>query len=188
MAQVGDSIRQRSYSGLALGLAICLGAFSPTSLRAADGLLESQVKAVFLLNFTRFIEWPSTAFESPDSPFAICILGEDPFGSTLDQVVSGEVVNGRRVVVQRIKRVPEPRTCHVLFWNKTEKDISRTLAAVGPGVLTVSDGDGFLRAGGMIGFVIDNRRVRFDINQRVAEHARLKLSSRLLRVARVVAK
>jgi hypothetical protein len=157
-------------------------------VRAADGLLEYQVKAAFLLNFTKFIEWPPSAFELPDSPIAICILGEDPFGSSLEQVVSGEVVNQRKVVVRRIKRIPEPKACQVLFWEKPDRDASKALTALGPGVLTVGEGDSFVRDGGIISLVIENRRVQFDVNQQAAESARLKLSSKLLSAARSVTK
>lgn len=179
----------RSFDGWRPAAAMCLAvALGSAAAQAADGPLEYQIKAVFLLNFTKFIEWPATAFESTNSPVAICILGDDPFGNTLDQIVSGEIVNGRKVVVERINHTPEPKTCQVLFWSRPEKDVSKTLSGLGPGVLTVGEGDGFLREGGMISFVIDNRRVRFDIRRSVAENARLKLSSRLLNVARLVAK
>ena len=86
--------------------------------------LEYQVKAVFLLNFTKFIEWPTAAFGAADSPIAICVLGDDPFGSTLDQVVAGEVVSGRKVVVQRIKKALPPQSCQVLFFSGTEKALN----------------------------------------------------------------
>jgi hypothetical protein len=125
-------------------LAILLGWSSPFFCRAADAQLEYQVKAVFLLNFTKFIEWPAAAFELPVSPVTICILGEDPFGA------------------------------------------AKPLPDLGPGVLTVGEGETFTREGGMIGLVIDNRRVRFDVNQTAAERAGLKISSKLLSVARDV--
>jgi hypothetical protein len=159
-----------------------------SSANAADGLLEYEVKAVFLLNFTKFIEWPAAAFEAPDSPITICLLGEDPFGRTLDQVVNGEVVNGRKIGVQRIKRPPAAKSCQILFWGRSENAAARTLPALGPGVLTVGEGESFLHEGGMISFVIDNRRVRFDVNQTLAEKAGLKPSSKLLGVARSVEK
>jgi len=161
-------------------LAIVLGWSSQFFCPAADVHLEYQVKAVFLLNFTKFIEWPAADFEAPDSPVTICILGEDPFGTAIDQVVSGEVVNGRKVAVQRISRAPAPKSCQVLF------SAAKLLPDLGPGVLTVGEGETFMRAGGMIGFVIDNRRVRFDVNQAAAERAGLKISSKLLNVAREV--
>ena len=163
-----------------------LSVVSPSSSPAADEPLEYQVKAAFLLNFTKFVEWPATAFENSDSPISICILGDDPFGSTLDKIVEGETVEGRKVTIQRIKRAPPPKSCPVVFVSKPGKDIAAVLSGLGPGVLTVGEGDTFLHASGMIAFVIENRRVRFDINQTSAENAGLKLSSKLLTVARTV--
>jgi hypothetical protein len=150
--------------------------------------LEYRVKAAFLLHFTKFVEWPPAAFADDRAPFRICVLGEDPFGSALDQIVQGESLNGRKLVVQRLHRAPEPKLCQVIFVSAQEKEIPRTLAPLGPGVLTVGEGEEFLRAGGMIAFVLDNRRVRFDISQRAAAAAQLTVSSRLLSVARGVEK
>jgi hypothetical protein len=165
---------------------LCLGiglAVAVPSSRAADESLEYKVKAAFLLNFVKFVEWPASAFPEPDSPISICILGVDPFGKTLDQLVAGESVNGRKLAVERVKRTPPPKNCQVVFLGKAE-----TLPPLGPGVLTVGEGDNFLHEGGVIGFIIENRRVRFDINQTAAENAELKLSSKLLSVARSVEK
>ena len=169
-------------------LFIVLAGLTPFPGNAADEPLEYQVKAAFLLNFTKFIEWPAAAFASPDAPISICILGDDPFGNMLDQIVAGEVVNGRRVTVQRIKRTPPPQSCQLLFMLKSEKDILKNLPGLGPGVLAVGEGDGFIHSGGMIAFAIENRRVRFDVNQTAAKNAGLKLSSKLLSVARTVEK
>ena len=165
-----------------------LGLSGQRASRAADAPLEYQVKAAFLLNFTKFVEWPAAAFAAPDSPVAICVLGDDPFGGALDQMVQGEVVNGRKLIVQRITHAPLPKTCQVLFIGKSEKDVPNTLAAVGPGVLTVGEGESFLRDGGVIAFIVEDRRVRFDINRTAAAHAGLKLSSQLMKVARFVEK
>jgi hypothetical protein len=147
---------------------------------------EYQIEAAFLLNFTKFVEWPAEAFATPESPIEICILGDDPFGSVLDQIVAGESVNGRKVAAQRIKHAPAPKSCAVLFVAGSDKDFVKLLPGLGPGVLTVGDGDSFFRDGGMIAFVIENRRVRFEINQTSAENAGLKLSSKLLNVAKAV--
>jgi hypothetical protein len=171
---------------LLLHAAIALALLPPFVCRAADESLEYQVKAAFLLNFTKFIDWPPTAFADANSPVAICILGDDPFGGTLNQIVAGEVVNNRKVVAQRTKRIPPPKSCHVLFVSPSEKDVRKTLGGLGPGVLTVGEGEGFVHEGGMIAFVIENRRVRFEINQGVAESAGLKLSSKLLTVAKAI--
>lgn len=148
--------------------------------------LEYQVKAAFLLNFTKFVEWPGSAFAQEHSPLAICILGEDPFGNTLNEIVKGEAVNGRELVIERIQRAPEPKSCQVLFIEKPGKDISKTLSAIGPGVLTVGEGEKFLQDGGIVAFVLENRRVRFDIDQKAAGRAMLAISSRLMNVARSV--
>jgi hypothetical protein len=146
--------------------------------------LENQVKAAFLLNFTKFIEWPADSAK-PDTPFTICILADEPIGSALDQIVAGETVNGRPLVVQRIKREPV-KSCQIVFVGKPEKGADELLNSFGPGVLTVGDGDAMLHDGAIIAFVIDNRRVRFDINLNAAKKADLKISSKLLSVAKMV--
>jgi hypothetical protein len=182
----------RLRRGLALATAIVLLAcVSITSYpaRAAEAEpLEYQVKAAFLLNFTKFVQWPASAFADENSPVAICILGEDPFGNTLNEMVKGEALNGRQLVVQRIRHAPEPKSCQVLFVAKSEKDVARTLADLGTGILTVGEGEKFLQDGGIIAFVIQDRRVRFDIDQATAAKARITLSSRLMNVARSVEK
>ena len=166
---------------LAAPRAVCVDTASPPTL-------EYQVKAAFLLNFPKFIQWPTTAFEDASSPIAICILGNDPFGATLDHLVEGETVNGRKLVVRRIHHSPAPKSCQVLFIGSSEPDASKVLAGTGPGVLTVGDGEDFLGKGGIIAFIVENRRVRFDISQAAAARASLVLSSRLLNVARSVEK
>jgi hypothetical protein len=172
--------------GIWICLVVSLAVGLAGACQAADESLEYQVKAVFLLNFTKFVEWTAGEFGAQNSPMEICILGDDPFGSTLDRIVEGEVVNGRKVAAQRIKQAPPPKSCQILFVAKSEKDVSKVLAGLGPGVLTVGEGDGFMRDGGMIAFVIENRRVRFEINQAAAENAGIKLSSRLLNVAKSI--
>jgi hypothetical protein len=181
MEQVTRSAFRR-WACLMMGFGLGL----PWSCKAADEATEYQVKAAFLLNFTKFIEWPAAAFAAPDSPIAICILGDDPFGGALDQMVAGEVVNRRKVAAQRIKRAPPPKSCQVLFAGGSEKDLSKILPGLGPGVLSVGEGETFLRDGGMIAFVVENRRVRFEINRTAADNAGIKLSSRLLSVAKSV--
>ena len=158
--------------GLLPGLA---GAQQPT---------EYEVEAAFLLNFTRFIEWPTSSFADARSPFAICIYGKDPFGAVLDEIVQGESVNGRRLTVKRLSEPSGFQSCQILFFSTFDRELLKNVSASGHGVLTVGEGDNFVRAGGVIGFVLESRRVRFDINQTAAEEASLKLSSKLLSVAR----
>ena len=153
---------------------------------AAQASLEYQVKAAFLLNFAKFVDWQSSAFADPASPLAICIVGKDPFGRGLDDLVQGEMVNGRKLTVHRMTGRPAPKSCQILFTQESGKDAGDTLTGLGPGVLTVGEGDTFLRDGGMIAFRIENRHVRFDIDPKAAEAASLKISSKLLSVARSV--
>jgi len=145
---------------------------------------EYEVKAAFLLNFARFVQWPSSEEVSPNAPFTICILGSDPFDKTIDQIVQGERIGDHPLVVRRVRRPEE--ACQVLFVSSTEPEVAHILRETGPGVLTVGETPGFLRAGGMINFVVDRRRVRFDVNRAAAERASLRISSRLLGVARSV--
>jgi len=169
--------------GLSCMLVACM---MPANSHAADPS-DYQIKAVFLLNFTKFVSWPPPAFETPAAPLTICILGDDPFGIEIDRVVQGEVVDGHRVVVERVKR-PVSRQCRVVFVSKSEKDIPALLASLGAGVLTVSERDSFISDGGMINFLIEGRRVRFDINLGAAMKASMMMSARLLNVARYVQK
>jgi hypothetical protein len=167
--------------GLLAGLSVCMVG------QTADQPSEYQVKAAFLLNFTKFVEWPAKS-SAADAPIAICILGKDPFGRVLDDIVEGESVNSRKLTVERLGQLPAAQACQVVFFGSPEKDLRKTLGALGPGVLTVGEGDKFVRAGGMIALVIDGRRVRFDINQAAAVSAGVKLSSKLMSVARTIEK
>jgi len=147
---------------------------------------EYDVKALFLLNFARFVEWPALSPAEAKEPFSICIVGDDPFRDTLDHLVQDEKINGRQIVVRRVSR-PED-SCQVLFVSASERNVLRTLSQAGRGVLTVGEAVGFLSDGGMIGFVLDDRRVRFDINLKAATSASISISSRLLSVARMVSR
>jgi hypothetical protein len=183
----GAQKQLRSIRRLFRGLALVCGLL-PLAARlfaAEPQPIEYQVKAAFLLNFTRFVAWPQA--DNADPAISICILGDDPFGDTLDQIVAGESLQGRKLTIRRLKR-PVPASCQVAFISKTEPDIPALLASIPPGVLTVSEGDTFLHDGGMIAFVIDSRRVRFDINLSAATKAGLRMSSKLLNVARSVQK
>lgn len=161
-----------------LGGAVCADQASPPTGQQPT---EYQIKAAYLLNFTKFIEWPPTAYGDAETPFTICIAGHDPFGAVIDQVVDGEAVNGRKIVVRRLE-TQSATSCHMIYGGKAVPGPSQS------GVLTVGEGETFVKNGGIIGFVVENRRVRFDINQRVAQRAGILLSSKLLSVARAVEK
>ena len=106
---------------------------------AADAHLEYSVKAAFLLNFTKFVEWPQTAFADPQAALEICVSGKNPFGSALEEVVRGEAVNGHTLAVREIGQAPPPATCKVLFVGPDVKDPARLLGSVAHGVLTVGE-------------------------------------------------
>jgi hypothetical protein len=178
--------RTRNHYWNAVRVIVLLVASSVVA--APQGPSEYQVKAAYLTKFTRFVAWPSSAFESPASPLTICILGDNPFGEDIDRLVEGETVKGRKVAVVRLRRAPTPRTCQVLFISKSEKDVPMLLAGLGTGILTVSDRDRFLLDGGMIALVLENQHVRFDVNQRAAVMASLTIDALMLNVARSVQK
>ena len=147
-----------------------------------------QVKAVFLFNFAQFVEWPDTAFADPGSPLVIEIFGEDPFGTFLDETVTGETVRGRPLVVRRTRRIEDIRNCHILFLSPSEESrFDAILAALKDRpVLIVSDAPGFVRRGGMVAFAFEQRRVHVKINPDAARTAGLTISSKLLHVAEIV--
>ena len=169
-----------------LGLLVLLGVLLPTA--AAQSATEYQVKAAFLFNFAKFVEWPADAFSATDAPLQICVLGADPFGRDFEQVIEDKAVNGHRLEVAHPDGVPQARACQILFIASSEKlkirEILQGLA--GGSVLTVGDTPGFAKTGGVINFVLDENRVRFEINQKAAERAHLKLSARLLTVAKLI--
>jgi hypothetical protein len=154
----------------------------------AKSATEYQVKAAFLFNFAKFVEWPPDAFPSGDAPLQICVLGQDPFGRDFEQLIVEKTVNGHRLEVAHPEGVPQARACQILFIASSEKQRLREIlqGLKGASVLTVGDTEGFAKMGGIINFVLDDNRVRFEINQKAAELAHLKLSARLLTVAKLV--
>lgn len=149
---------------------------------------EYQVKAVFLYNFTHFIEWPSSTFPSTKSPFIIGILGKDPFGPYLEETMSGENVDGHPLIIQHYDKVDEIVTCHILFINKSEASNMANIVAnlKGRNILTLSDAPDFLQRGGMIRFLTKSGKIQFQINLQAVQSAKLDISSKLLRLAEVV--
>lgn len=144
------------------------------------------MEANFLLNFTRFVEWPSDAFANPTAPFVICILGDDPFGGVLHRLMKGERVAAHKVVERHIWHDPPPRACQIIYVSASGKNVPAILHGISHGVLTVGDSQSFCREGGIIQFAIEDRHVRFDINRVAAANAGLTLSARLMSVARSV--
>jgi hypothetical protein len=147
---------------------------------------EYELKAVFLYNFAKFVEWPAEAFPGPSSPIVIGIAGHDPFGAAIDEAVSGKTANGRAIVVRRMKSSEDLRSCHILFIAIAEASrAARILRSTeGASVLTVGEMPHFSRRGGIVNFLIERNHVHFEINKELADRANLKISSRLLKLAK----
>jgi hypothetical protein len=171
--------RRQLLASLAVLASACVCAAAPT---------EYEVKAVFLFNFTQFVDWPESAFPDNTSPLIIGVLGTDPFGSVLEDAVAGEQVNGRPLTVRRYSSVEEVDNCHVLFINLSAKErLPQVLQKMRErSVLTVSDSTEFARSGGVIEFVTVGKKIRLQINLDAAKLANLTISSKLLRPARIV--
>jgi hypothetical protein len=147
--------------------------------QAGDVRLEYGVKAAYLLNFARFVEWPADPADT--GPLTICVAGTNPFGDVLDETLRGELVNGRSV---RARPARQGERCHVLFVPVDVPPDAYIKSLRTQPVLTVGERADFLRHGGMVNFVIEAGRVRFEIDADAAERVKLKISSRLLRLAR----
>jgi hypothetical protein len=162
-------------------------AYSATHLAAqSPASPEYEVKAVFLFNFTQFIQWPPGSFPTDQAPLIIGILGEDPFGSYLQETVLGEKVNGHTIIVQHYNNIEEIKTCHILFINLPETRLDQAAESLkGRNTLTVSDAPGFLKHGGMIRFFTRNNKIQLQINLEPSKEANLVISSKLLRLAEI---
>jgi YfiR/HmsC-like len=149
---------------------------------------DIEVKTAFLFNFAKFIEWPASSFATPQSPFAICVLGQDPFGSILTDTLQGKVIGNRPLALRRLKDKSEARHCQIVFVSSSEiPHLADIIEAVrGENVLLVGETNGFAASGGTIEFTLEDDRVRFAINTDAADRSGLKFSSKLLALAKLV--
>ena len=171
---------------IALFLLVTLGGTRDTSAESKS-YQEYQVKAAFLYNFGKFVEWPQGSFRDAHSPFVICVLGEDPFGNALD-AIKGKNIDGRKIVIKRMESIENTEDCHILFVSESESgklsQIFRTVEQ--RNVLTVSDIRGFAKLGGTINLISADNRIGLEINISAAEKANLKISSKLLKLGNIV--
>jgi len=149
---------------------------------------EYELKAAFLFNFAKFVDWPADTFRNPRSPFLICILGKDPFGQAIDDTLRGKALGSHPVSVARAKDTSEARRCQIVFVSAAE---SRNVRAIlgglqGSKALVVGESEGFAEAGGMIQFTLEENHVRFLINPEAGEREGLRFSSKLLALATIV--
>jgi YfiR/HmsC-like len=143
---------------------------------------EYQIKAAFIFNFAKFVEWPSAAFPKPSSPIVVGVLGDNPFNDALEKTIQNKTVDEHPVIIMQFRTAAEATNCHILFISNSEKlRLPQILKQLnGRSVLTVGEMPGFTEAGGMINFVLEGTKIRFQINNDAAVNAGLKISAKLL--------
>jgi hypothetical protein len=147
---------------------------------------EYRVKAAFLYNFAKFVEWPVGSFKNAEDPIIICVFG-NPFGDRLENTVNGKEIDGRRLIVRQISDISEFAGCHILFVATDKKRMTDLLGSVKASpILTIGEARNFAEAGGVIGFKLESGKVRLQINIYAAERAHLRVSSKLLGLAEIV--
>jgi uncharacterized protein DUF4154 len=174
-------------SGVGLGvLCVLLAAALPVT--GQSSLHEYRSKANFLAQFPSFIDWPEDAFPSAQAPFAVCVVGAFSFGTSLAEITRGMSAHGRQIEIRWKHKDEELRNCQVLFVSRSEaKRYAQILQAVqGAGVLTVGETPDFLAAGGAVGFLFQEDKLQFEVNLVAANGAHLRISSRLLAIAKRV--
>jgi len=170
-------------------MAFCFVIILPAaSARQQPAAPEYRIKAAFLYNFTLYAEWPASAFESSEAPFVLAIAGADPFGDELDAAVRGKTVRGRVIDIRRYPSAADVTECHLLFVTNAEvKSFDQILKRFRDSpLLTVAESESFTKSGGVIRFFVEQNKVHFEVNTDAAARAKLKLSSKLLSLARVV--
>ena len=156
--------------------------------RAETGNLnENEVKAAYLYNFAKYVEWPAAAFPRENTPLIMCIVGTSPLNEVIESL-AGKTVRNHRLVIRHFSRIEDLSECHILFINSSVKTpLNQILtSAATRSILTVSDSKGFASAGGVIEFVPIGGKIRFQINNRAAQLATLQISSHLLRLATTI--
>jgi hypothetical protein len=178
----------RLLRACAFSIVVAAGLASPRPAQADAQADEYRVKAAFLYKFGSYIEWPSRSFAGSDSPIAIGVIGADGLAEELTQIVSGRNVNGRPVLVRRLRPGDPIAGLHVLFIGRVDRGrLAEILAAAkGQALLTVTESEEGLELGSMINFVVVENKVRFDVAPPPSESDNLKISARLLGVARKV--
>jgi len=151
---------------------------------------EYQVKAAFLFNFAKFVEWPADTFKAVDDPMAICVLGQDPFSGALEDLVRDKTVAGRPFVVRKVSTIPQAIKCQMVFVTASERKRVRSILdeLKGHSILTVGEAEDFTANGGIINFKLKDARVRIEIDTAAVERAKLRISSKLLSLAEIAKK
>jgi hypothetical protein len=166
----------------------CVSCVLLASLASAQTMDEYQVKAGFVSSFASYVEWPAETFKGPQEPIAICVLGQNPFGAALQTLAEGKVVEGRKFVIRKISDSRQAGDCQILYISSSEHLRLRTiLGSLGDkSVFSVGDTSDFIAEGGIVNLRTDGGRVSIEINSEAAKAKHLRISSRLLQLARNV--
>jgi hypothetical protein len=198
MPDLGESCVRGQFrwglrSLLVLAWAIVLfGSAEPVRAQSDDqtGInREYAIKAAYLYQFGRYVQWPSKAFPNGDAPLVIGVLGENPFGTVLEEIARTKRIDGRQIIVRQFANLQDYSPCHILFLSASlspEQKAAAIKKARKSGILIVGEEPGFAEQGGMVNFFVDENRVRFEINVAVASQEQLKISSKLLSLAKIV--
>lgn len=181
--------RSRLIVAVLLSLSVAVGANAQSSASAASS--EYLIKAGFIYNFAQLVQWPSAAFSQADSPIVIGILGTDPFGASIDRVVENKKLDGRSLVIKRLrwsKDLKDLTECNILFISSSEKEHAAEVINIVKWlpILTIGETPGFAARGGIINLTLEDNKVRFEVNIGAAKQANLNISSRLLALAKIV--
>jgi hypothetical protein len=157
---------------------------------SAQQVNEYHIKAAYLYNLTKFVEWPPQVFPNAADPIVICVLGQSPIGDELAEAVKGERIDGRQLIVRPIPAVEQASRCHLLFIASDNRKHARSILeeVKTAGLLTVGETNGFLEEGGVVNFKLEGNKVLIEINMNAAERQKLRISSKLLSLVRVVRK
>ena len=181
-------VQKKTFHKQIAALVVCLFCICFSLLRSQTvQLAEYKIKAVFLFNFTQFVEWPEDAFSHYNDPLVIGILGKNPFGNYINEAVAGEKMGNHPLTIVRYNNVDEITNCQMLFINLNDANLTDILSSLNNrSILTVSDSPNFIQSGGMIEFVTMNNKIKLQINPGKAKAAGLNISSKLLSVADIL--
>jgi hypothetical protein len=170
-----------------LSLVAVLGALLSASV-PAQSINEYQMKAAYVYNLAKFVEWPSEAFKTASDPLTICVLGQSPILVTLNEAVNGEMIDERKLFVRQISEVQQASNCHILFIGSSDRKYLQTVLRElkTPGVLTLGESAGFADEGGVVNFRLEGNKVRIEINLNAAGQQKLRISPKLLSLAQIV--
>lgn len=154
----------------------------------SNSSVEYQVKAAFLFNFAKFVDWPPETFQSEKAPITLCVFRQDPFGGALDEIIRGKTINSREVLARRINELPDLKACQLVFVSaKEDKLLSEILDSLGgASALVVGESEGFAERGGAVQFFLEDHKLRFAVNVDTVQRTRLIVSAKLLALARIV--